>query len=282
LSSYHEDDVSPFIRVAAILAEAALIGAATGQTSTRPALSGTIIRVSGHVVDRVGSPLSNAVVKVRVPATGETTTATTTDAAGRFEIAAAPGPYELYVEAAGCVPYRRRMGPSSSSERDIGTIRMQPASSASKPQAAGSGAGTEDDPIRTTVCDLSSNPEDYEGKFVAVRADVTGYDMLVGSPTGACSASMRISAVFPEQLEPATDVHLIRDEPFYTLFQRMRHALRVEATLEGRFETGFTRQANNQIELSGRENGQGQHSAGLLILHRVSSVLAARRVQGDQ
>ncbi|MGA3026808.1 MAG: carboxypeptidase-like regulatory domain-containing protein [Bryobacteraceae bacterium] len=120
--------MSPSIRVAAIIAGVVLIGVAFGQTSTGSAPPSTIIRIYGQVLDHRGAPLASALVRLRVASSGETTVTTTTNSTGKFEFAVAPRPYELSVEAAAFLPFRRRLGRLQSSDVNIGIVRLQLAS----------------------------------------------------------------------------------------------------------------------------------------------------------
>ncbi len=136
-----------------------------------------------------------------------------------------------------------------------------------------------DAPVKVTMCDLYTDPQKYAGKMIEVRATIRNRDLRIEQPTFApqpsCAAPgyMTIGLELPQNVSPKPDFDLIRDESFQKYTEALQKPLRVEATLEGRFDPAFIWR-NHKRERVGEGEGYGKkHSEdGRLVLHKVSDV----------
>jgi hypothetical protein len=98
-------------------------------------------------------------------------------------------------------------------------------------------------PIEATLCELYQHPDQYAGKMVRVRGTIAGNDMWIDAFTEElCSSWMNIVVVFPNQVKPAPDFDLVKDDSFTTFEDAMYHSrpIHIEATFEGRFDSLVT------------------------------------------
>ena len=131
-------------------------------------------------------------------------------------------------------------------------------------------------PIEATLCDLYQHPDQYVGKMVRVRATIAGNDMWIDAFTEkACSAWMSIVVVFPNQVKPAPDFDLVKDNSFTTFEDAVHHSrpIHIEATFEGRFDSVVTVQ-NGKRTTVGKGYGNKHRHNGRIVLHIVSNVVA--------
>lgn len=131
-------------------------------------------------------------------------------------------------------------------------------------------------PIEATLCDLYQHPDQYAGKMVRVRGTIAGNDMWIDAFTEkACSSWMSIVVVFPNQVKPAPDFDLVRDDSFTTFEDAMYHSrpIHIEATFEGRFDSVVTVQDGKRTTV-GKGYGKKHQHNGRIALHRVSNVVA--------
>lgn len=131
-------------------------------------------------------------------------------------------------------------------------------------------------PIEATLCDLYQHPDQYAGKMVRVRGTIAGNDMWIDAFTEkACSSWMSIVVVFPNQVKPAPDFDLVKDDSFTTFEDAMYHSrpIHIEATFEGRFDSVVTVQDGKRTT-AGKGYGKKHQHNGRIVLHRVSNVVA--------
>lgn len=134
-------------------------------------------------------------------------------------------------------------------------------------------------PVKVTICDLYTDPQKYAGKMIEVRATIGNRDLRIERPTftpqDSCAASgyMSIGLELPQNVRPKPDFDLIRDESFQKYAEALQKLVRVEATLEGRFDPTFIWR-NHKRERVGEGDGYGKkHSEdGRLVLHKMSDV----------
>ena len=258
-------------------------------------LGQTPTRISGHVLDATGATISNATVTLK-SASGENRATGSTNQNGDFELAVADraAAYELLIEVPGLIPIRKEIV-AAGEFVEVPTLVMQAASTTcpifvdtriaynhaqihsdlTPPQGAKS--RPPDEPIRTTMCDLYSHPDQYVGKMVAVRAGVKAADLWMWDLTGECASWMNVMVSLPQQTQPPSDVLLIRDLAFQKLFDSLHAGMNVQATFEGRFEAVFTWHDKTRITIgnpSQRGFGKRHQYDGRLILSRVSDVTA--------
>jgi hypothetical protein len=134
-------------------------------------------------------------------------------------------------------------------------------------------------PLKVTMCDLYTDPQKYAGKMIEVRATIGNRDLRIERPTFApqdpCAASgyMAIGLELPQNVRPKPEFDLLRDESFQKYSDALQKPMRIEATLEGRFDPTFIWR-NHKRERVGEGEGYGKkHSEdGRLVLHKVSDV----------
>ena len=132
-------------------------------------------------------------------------------------------------------------------------------------------------PIDTTLCELHRHPDQYAGKMIRVRGTIAGNDMWIDAFTEKpCPSSMSIVVVFPNQVKPAPDFDLVKDDSFNKFEEAMYHSrpIHIEATLEGRFDSAVTIKNGKRIE--GKGYGRKHQHNGRIVLHQVSDVTARR------
>jgi len=148
-------------------------------------------------------------------------------------------------------------------------------SSFSRAQARNEGA-----PLKVTMCDLYNDPQKYAGKMIEVRATIAGYrdpklEQPAFAPQEPCAASgyMTIGLELPQNAKPKPKFDLIRDESFQKYAEALQKPMRIEATLEGRFDPTFIWR-NHKRERVGEGEGYGKQDSedGRLVLYRMSDV----------
>jgi hypothetical protein len=131
-------------------------------------------------------------------------------------------------------------------------------------------------PVEVTLCGLYQHPDQYAGKIVRVRGTIAGNDMWIDDFTQKpCSSWMSVVVVFPQQVEPAPNFALVRDDSFKEFEDAIYHSrpIHVEATFEGRFDSVVTVRDGNRIKV-GKGYGKKHEHDGRIVLHRVSDVMA--------
>lgn len=92
---------------------------------------------------------------------------------------------------------------------------------------ASSWAQASTQPIEATLCDLYQHPDQCAGKMVGVRGTIPGNDMWIDAFTEKpCSSWMSIVVVFPNQVKPAPDFDLVKDDSCTTYRQ---HKMQLES-----------------------------------------------------
>jgi hypothetical protein len=135
-------------------------------------------------------------------------------------------------------------------------------------------------PLKVTICDLYNDPQKYAGKMIEVRATIAGYrdpklEQPAFAPQAPCAASgyMTIGLELPQNVRPKPEFDLIRDESFQKYAEALQKPMRIEATLEGRFDPTFIWR-NRKRERVGEGEGYGKKHAedGRLVLYKMSDV----------
>jgi hypothetical protein len=136
-------------------------------------------------------------------------------------------------------------------------------------------------PLKVTMCDLYRDPQKYAGKMIEVRATIAGYrdpklEQPAFAPQEPCAASgyMTIGLELPQNVKPQPEFDLIRDESFQKYSEALQKPMRIEATLEGRFDPVFIWR-NHKRERLGEGEGYGKKHAedGRLVLRKLSDVM---------
>lgn len=131
-------------------------------------------------------------------------------------------------------------------------------------------------PVEASLCDLYQHPDHYAGKIVKVRGTIAGNDMWIDAfEQKPCSSWMSIVVAFPDQVKPAPDFNLVRDDSFKQFEDAMYHRrpIHIEATFEGRFDSVVTLQDGKRTKTDTGYGKKHEHD-GRIVLHRVSDVLA--------
>jgi hypothetical protein len=138
-------------------------------------------------------------------------------------------------------------------------------------------------PIEVTLCELYQHPEDYARKIIKVRGgSISGRgidDLMHDSKAVPCPTYMRIVVVFPDQVKPAPDFQLVRDESFEKLEDALnsKGPTHIDATYEGRFDAGFAWRNKERIRVggyTGKGYGKKHFYDSQIVLQRVSNVWA--------
>lgn len=104
---------------------------------------------------------------------------------------------------------------------------------------------------------------------------MAGNDMWIDTFTGKpCPSWMSIIVVLPNQVKPAPDFNLVKDDSFNKFEEAMYHSrpIHIEATFEGRFDSAVTIENGKRIE-TGKGYGTKHQHNGRIVLHRVSEVM---------
>jgi hypothetical protein len=135
-------------------------------------------------------------------------------------------------------------------------------------------------PLKVTMCDLYTAPQKYAGKMIEVRATIVGYKSptleapaFVAPEPCAAAAYMTIALELPQIAKPKPDFELVRDESFKKYEEAIRKPMRIEATLQGRFDPVFVWKDHKRVRV-GEGQGYGKdHSAdGRLLLRKIEDV----------
>ena len=86
---------------------------------------------------------------------------------------------------------------------------------------------------------------------------------------------MSIVVVFPNQIKPAPDFDLVKDDSFNKFQEAMYHSrpIHIDATFEGRFDSLVMVRDGKRITI-GKGYGKKHQHNGRIVLHRVSDVTA--------
>lgn len=114
------------------------------------------------------------------------------------------------------------------------------------------------------ICDLVQRPDDYAGKIVRLRADVSsGWTkperpiaaLSIKQPFSSIRCHTELKVVLPERTAHTEGVELRRDDSFRSLEQALHMSMTTTATFQGRFEStahvksGKTRQVGMRLVL---------------------------------
>ena len=139
---------------------------------------------------------------------------------------------------------------------------------------------SETEPLKTTMCDLYKDPQMYAGKVIEVRATIVGYrapeiTQPAFLPQEPCLASgyMRIALELPQNVQPKPAFDLVSDESFQKYQAALQKPMRVEATLEGRFDPAFIWENHKRVRIGeGKGYGKNHSADGRLVLRKMSDV----------
>ena len=138
---------------------------------------------------------------------------------------------------------------------------------------------TRDTPLKVTMCDLYEHPEQYAGKIVEVRANVSGNDLALDdfSNQKSCSAYMKLHLELPADAKPVATFDLLRDDTYRELCGSLQRGMNVTATFDGRFDPAFVWHDQKRTRVAGSNNdgyGKKHRYDGRIVLRKVSDILA--------
>jgi hypothetical protein len=141
------------------------------------------------------------------------------------------------------------------------------------------GQTDKDMPLPVTACELYEHPEQYAGRMVEVRANVSGKDLALDdfSDQKSCSAYMKLHLEFPQEIRPVPNFNLVHDDAYNELFEKLHGGMNVTATYEGRFDPAFVwnDQKRRRVGESTSDGyGKKHRYDGRIVLRKVSDVLA--------
>ncbi|MBS1853113.1 MAG: hypothetical protein JST79_19590 [Acidobacteria bacterium] len=138
---------------------------------------------------------------------------------------------------------------------------------------------TLDSPLKVTMCQLYEHPEQYVGKMVEVRVNVSGNDLALDdfSNQKSCSAYMKLHLELPQKATPAPGFSLVHGDAYNELLGNLHRGMNVIATFEGRFDPLFVWRDQKRVRIGeGADKGYGKNHRydGRIVLRKVSDVQA--------
>ena len=138
---------------------------------------------------------------------------------------------------------------------------------------------TRDTPLKVTMCQLYEHPEQYAGKMVEVRANVSGNDLGLDdfSNQKSCSVYMKLHLELPQKTTPAAGFDMVQGDAYNELLEKLHRGMNVIATYEGRFDPLFVWRDQKRVRVGeGSDKGYGKNHRydGRIVLRKVSDVLA--------
>jgi hypothetical protein len=133
-------------------------------------------------------------------------------------------------------------------------------------------------PVKVSYCDLVTNPEQFAGKMIEVRATIVGYrapsvEMPAFSPQEPCSAYLNMALEFPNDVKPKPPFDLEKDSSYQKYQEALQKPMRIEATLEGRFDLVFVWKDRKRVRVAEGSGFGKKHSADArLVLRTMSDV----------
>jgi hypothetical protein len=149
----------------------------------------------------------------------------------------------------------------------------------SSPTRAGSQHGSTS--LKVTICDLYADPQKYAGQMIEVRATIITYrepelEQPMLEPQERCAAPgyMTIGLKFPGNIKPNPQFDLIRDESFQKYAEALDKPMRIEATIEGRFDPVFIwRNHKRERVAEGKGYGKKHYEDARIVLQKMSDVV---------
>jgi hypothetical protein len=196
-------------------------GTAFGQSQSRDPVRS--VRISGRVLDAIGTPIRDVAVKLNLAgSTGTTASAKTSDTGAFNLLAAAPRSYELHFYSPGFKQSVKALFIDGDTDvgdimlpvANIGGVMVEPWGDASPrveahlSETPGTLAGITEGqarsgslhklqpdnsaPIGTTLCELVRTPESFNGKIVRFRAEYVSKFQWEGFLDDNCSAKVPV------------------------------------------------------------------------------------------
>lgn len=135
-------------------------------------------------------------------------------------------------------------------------------------------AGESPPPMEMTLCDLATEPEKYAGTLVKFSATVTGrreFALNDFAERPPCPIHIMVLLVFPNDVKPAPEFDLEKDDSFRKLQAALLDSVSINATFEGRFDSAFALIDGNRIRIE-KGYGKDRLAGGRLVLRKVSDV----------
>jgi|SRR5579862_424179 len=146
------------------------------------------VHISGRILDASGAPIPNAHVHLTVVRSQREIVATRTDQNGAFSCrVASPIMYELSVDAQHFKPLVMRVKVDVGRDLEIGDLVMKLPGGDEVDVSS-----IDDEPIRTTVCQLMKMPVQFNGKIVQIRAEYVSTFQWAGFVDESCSAKLQV------------------------------------------------------------------------------------------
>ena len=132
------------------------------------------------------------------------------------------------------------------------------------------GKGQEHGAAMVDICDLAQRPEEYSGKIVRVRGDVSSgwarqgqfiTEFTIAQPFGTIRCVADLKVVLPIRVKPKPSFEVRQDESFRKFEDALHGPMMAAATFQGRFESGTK-----------KGSGKVRPSAMKLVLEQVSDV----------
>jgi hypothetical protein len=139
-------------------------------------------------------------------------------------------------------------------------------------------AGDELVPLKVSICDLYASPAVHSGKMIEVRATIVGRKRSSLEPPSfarqeTCSDYLSIALESPDDVKPKPPFELQIDAAFEAYRQAQQNGMRIEATLQGRFDPVFAWKDRKRVRVGAGEGfGDDRTADARLVLRKLSSV----------
>jgi hypothetical protein len=143
------------------------------------------------------------------------------------------------------------------------------------------GTGAQERPVlNADICDLLQSPEQYAGKMVRVKGQVSSGWTKRGRPIEGFSikqpfSSLRciaeLTVVLPQKAEPKPDFDVRQDASFRKLQEALHTSMTAAGIFQGRFDLLGVR-GDRKPPATASRTGKMQRVAGRLVLEQVSEV----------
>jgi hypothetical protein len=199
-------------------------------------------RISGRVLDKLGKPVPNAVVRADQ---FKSEPAAWTDVNGVFHFeTATPRSLQLFVTAPGFGVLRKTVEAKAAGSLELGDIVLEVGClecTFIEPVDALECCGNQKEPIQIGLCDLTKRPERFHGKVVEVRTAVRPFGVDAPTVLFDRSCPQTVLLNFPDARMEMWD--RFPDGPMETedralleLLIQIRKHQPVEATVVGKFQ----------------------------------------------
>jgi hypothetical protein len=122
-----------------------------------------------------------------------------------------------------------------------------------------------------STCDLYEHPEDFDGKLVKVKANVSydreGNFWFEDYSGGKCNSYASVQLIVPAKVKPQPSFSLEKDKTYYLMLENLNKRRDVIATVVGRFDFAYAWHDKKKIRSTDSVSGFGKKdSYGMRIV----------------